>query len=78
MAETTSCFQVSIPSFFFMKRILTFGADNVLFSDLGVIYIDGLSLRIFIRVYTYDIYMKSSVKTKFKKLYVYLGILLPD
>lgn len=53
VAETTSCHQVSVPSFLFIKRILIFSADNVLFNDLGIVYIGGLSLRTLIRLYTY-------------------------
>lgn len=53
VAETTSCHQVPITSFLFIERTLIFSADNVLFNDPGIVYIDGLSLRTFIRVYTY-------------------------
>lgn len=42
VAGTTTCHQVSIPPFFFIKRILIFSADDVLFDDLGIVYIDGL------------------------------------
>lgn len=42
---------------FFMKRILILGADNVVFNYLDGAYRNIFSLRKFIRVYVYDIFI---------------------